>query len=356
MSVRVDEMSMKARIDKIKAFKKECTVLHEASSSKSSLFLFDNYLKCQRKYTSDAKIHDFVLSNSTDKYYRQVLTKQFLNDINSSDCDKLDWLTFATGGMRKLEVLVEQKHIQKFYSNFKELVSSSEIDYKKELHVKEVKTITAEQEGIFALLSNLNASIVFDLGGATGQITDKNGLLYTNFIGKDLAKNNIGNDKLSVCYNNKSGYNGDECRDLIKSHLDTNFSSLSTLNLSNKANGFFGISNFYNFLNDVCETYIPYFETKNIEYDLKITDMCISRTNQETQISIKVVDYKIIADEFCQHWGNWSGKTASFALDICFSLNYSHQILKTIGFDDNDSINISGKDWSEGAVSSYFHQ
>lgn len=145
---------------------------------------------------------------------------------------------------------------------------------------------------------------IFDLGGATGQITDKSGLIYTNYLGKETVKGDIGVDKLYPCFNDNFQYQGSKCRDEIHSYIASNFGdSLPQIKIDDTS--LFGVSSFHNFLNDLCNAYAPFIEREQLELNVETLDLvdylCQLKRSHNNPIVIKVVDYKDIADEICNY-------------------------------------------------------
>ncbi len=350
---------------------KTCLLLHEASSSRTTFSSFNqdlsvNPINQQQNYILDIKISDFAQSKDPKSYYDAITRDLVIQDhLTNSHCDLFHWVILSTGGMRSLEDIFSKNYNEYFYSSLKEHFLDY-ISFSKKVILKDARTISADEEGIYAWRSHASFSnndddyIVFDLGGATGQITDQSGLIYTEYLGKEKIKNDIGIHNLVSCFNNKfkDQYQGSQCREVVESHITLKFRK-SLPQIQGDSVTFFGISNFYNFLNDLCKTYLPFiqYESLKINPDILslIDNLCqVKKYHNNTPIVIQVSDYKYIGDEVCRYWGNWLDTTSSFAADMCFSVNYSYLLLKAIGFKDDAAIYISGKDWSEGAALSYF--
>jgi hypothetical protein len=340
----------------------ECVLITEGSSTRTSVFSFNhdfsiNPINGEAKFILHERIDLHAKNLHAEIYYEKILyNPDILNHIKTSDCSKFYWSILSTGGMRKLKDSHGEELELSFYSEIAELHKNKESicenEICKEIDLVKAKTLPGSEEGHFAwkTLQHINnhdddnCHVVFDLGGETGQITREESV-YTSYLGKERNRDEM-KDNIETCFNNLDSYNGITCRSNIEEHINIKFLDLPNLGESNCK--LYGVSNFYNFLNDICNIYKPYMEEVSvISDDIKETCKNIGTNN----LMLTIGQYHNIVDEACHHWSpEWSGKTAEIAKNACFSGNYIYQLLKAIGLPDTAEIHPDDSDWALGAA------
>lgn len=324
----------------------KCILIAEASSSQTTLFSYNsdlsiNKLEDKPKFILNARMHQYAIvqeaQNFYDRFFEHPVVKNHLYD---GPCAQYDLHILATGGMRNIKT-----HLQdNFYDDLREIF------IEKNINLKTIRTISSEEEARYAwltikILKDSDCHFVFDLGGETGQITGKSGY-YSDNIGKGRAIDSIKEDK---CYNDLGQYNGEICRTSIRNYIENSFGF--SLSIKNDACALYAISNFYLYFNDVCNSYLPYIASLSKQQSYFLENLCHHKDTNSNSMPLKVREYVEITDRICEFWNNdWQGNQAYFAKDACFSGNYNYQMLKVIGLDSEDIINVDKADWALGAA------
>lgn len=346
-----------------------CILMQEASSSKTSFYSYNsnlevNQINGKEKLLINYKIDDYAKRNDAKGYYNIIRSDPIIIDhIINSGCKKFNWALLSTGGMRALEDINSSHVVKRFYNDVKILFESNPRvclnNVCKDIYLSEVKTITGEKEGYYAWLALKQVIktdedyLVFDLGGKTGQLTSKDEV-YSAYLGKANIIAGMGSHNVSFCYNHKNKYDGEKCRDNIQSYISENFEGKLPSLINTKAT-LYGVSNFYHYFNDVCNTYLPYINENDVSINEgllpKVKELCNLKKNNTAPFALEVKYYRVITDEICQHWSeSWTGKKALFAKDSCFIGNYNYLLLKALEVDDNQQMYVSDTDWIRGAV------
>lgn len=348
--------------------KSNCIVVNEASSTQTSVFIFikDNPSLNFKKIFSysfySLKLDKYVNNHDYQGFYNQVFSQEevryFLID---SKCTTFHWLLLATGGMRNYELHNGALKANEFYKNFTEnfLTQICTNNQCKKLVLHQARTITGEEEGYFAWKtynSSSNCHSVLDLGGETYQISTSTNI-QSYFLGKEKAIS-ILESKSDQCY--APLYHGEMCRSNIKQYLSENFNLQTQSPFLQNQCLTVGISNFYHYFTDVCNSYLPLMQSlknkDNNEELSRIEETCLSKKN-DMLTPILVQDYKVFSDLLCHHWDHdWNGKKASYLKHACFTANYNYQLLRLFEMEDNDTVHISQNGWEYGAVTHFFEE
>lgn len=361
-----------------------CLVISEASSSKTAFFSFTllsnnslvrNYINGKSKYVLDGeKIDVYAQSNNTQAYHKVLFNNIIIDHIFNVNCSNFYWGLLASGGMRDN---VDASIQKKFYNDIGKLFELNDQNICKDgvckqISLKKAETIEGQDEGYYAWLTIKQEHepegkhISLDLGGATMQFsegTKESSISWS--LGKQATIINLEND-VQPCYNDQNNelsgikYNGTLCRSIIDSYLNNYLSNSSSAfpDVSKiQYSKFYTISNFYNYFNDVCDTYLPYIKDNKLPIDpdiLKQTQhICDSRKQTDSPIVLGINDYQTITDAVCIYWGtdwNVNSKTYLFARDACFSGNYNYEILKNFGLKDGNPVYVDRADWDLGAA------
>jgi len=346
-------------------------IIHEASSSKTAFFSYDENLNLNKindkpklslsgeKY----RIDEFAARNDAIGYFQNITFNKEIKDfILNSSYSIFYWALFSTGGMRNKVTAALQ---EQFYSKLKNLFDSnsqicSTTGICKTIKLLKAETITGETEGSYAWSTfqtrdSVTSHAIIDLGGQTGQFVNRTHS-FTHNIGKEFALSNLNNSPLyniDSCYNDSLDYNGLECRAELISYITEKLKS--PIIDPNQYSRIYLISNFYYYFNDICNIYNPYITNNNLPIDSHILDsiknICLIEKPQKPNFTINLEDYKNISDEICKYWNNsWSNQEAKLAKDACFTGNYNYQILKDLGINDNTQLYVDFSDWAPGAA------
>jgi hypothetical protein len=383
----------------------KCLIINEASSSKTAFFSYNSTFgvntimvngKPKQKYSlSDPQnpnkyaADSYALGGDIQGYYTIIRGDSVINNhIISSGCSIFYWALLATGGMRNLEDTEGLEVVNKFYSGLQYLFSSNPNvcvgAICKPVILLRAETITGAEEGQYAWLTlqtiqNTNCHAVIDLGGQTGQFANQS-YAFSGYLGKDRAIGKIQSASVSdddadddlqyydwsitQCYNDNSQYNGIQCRGNISSYISTIFGNeLPSIDYSQYCS-FYTISNFYNYFNDICNSYLPYVANNNLPINpstlSQIQSICLVKSQSNQPLIMGINGYQNITDEVCAYWNSkWTGNTANYAKDACFSGNYNYGILKAFGLSDDqllhiqfigDEVAVDQADWALGAA------
>jgi hypothetical protein len=347
-----------------------CVLVNEASSTQTAFFSYNHQLETNKIADKDklslkgCKIDDYALRGDAEGYFTAIFSNNILlkEHIISSNCSKFYWSLLATGGMRDL---VDKHGIDladNFYDNIKGYFAQHPQvcydDVCKEVVLAEAKTISGGDEAYYAWITlnvyeESNCHAILDLGGQTGQFSNSSHS-YSSYLGKERAILTLGN-KVNYCYNHQSQYDGMQCRSNIQSYLEASFDNILSINHSQHCK-VFAISNFYNYFNDICNSYLPYINDNNLNIDdhilARIKELCLQK-NSADSMSLLVHSYKYITDEICAHWNDdWEGSKAEYARDACYTGNHNYQILKLLGIEEEHEIHAHSADWAPGAAMS----
>lgn len=338
----------------------KCLIIQEASSSKTAFYAYNQnlvqigikLLLVNPTKPDQYKIDSYASASDAIGYFEEIAkSKELIEYLFKLQCDYFKWVILSTGGMRSLESKGEGERIENFYDELSHLFLESfkgDCQWNRCITIKNIviKTLSSEEEGRLAwsslrLLSDNSNFAIFDLGGKTAQLTSKLNV-HSDYLGKDQAMTyNIN----SFCDNDKTQYNGILCREEIRNYLEINFKN--NFKQSLRQNDFSGdlyiVGNFYNYFNDVCNSYLPHIMSNNLNFDAqtlnKTQSICQIKQTQEESLIIDVKSYKEITDAICIYWNEkWVGNTAIYAKDACFSGNYNYEILKFLGLDDQKSV------------------
>lgn len=340
-------------------YSSKCIVIIEASSSRTSLHTYhpdpSHPINMEPVLHLDHKISDYAKNNNSLGFSSIIHTNNVIQKhLATPHCIDVDLLLLATGGMRDVADVHGKEMVDDFYKNISAISANSLTN------LEIARTITGEEEGRYAWTTlakdkESNDHTVFDLGGQTGQIVNQTHA-FSAYLGKQRAVDNMGSD-VSACYNDHGKYNGKQCRINVEAYLAKEFTGI--LPRIDHADGpIYVISNFENYFNDLCKTYLPYI----IENNLVITPETMTRAQNlcsvkqyNCSVEMTVNDYQIITDEICIHWGDWKGKQAHFARDACFSGNYNYQILRAVELQDEFTIYTDCSGWAIGAAMEYIN-
>jgi hypothetical protein len=246
--------------------------------------------------------------------------------------------------------------------------------YCKEITLVKAETITGETEGRYSWLSLRDKNdhhAVIDLGGQTGQFTNRT-YTFSDNLGKELAIEKITssspldnhdvtnstfyNYTIETCYNDiSSKYDGVDCRQNIMLYIDTNFANKLPQIHYDQYSKLYVISNFYNYLLSICESYLPYVVGNKLKIDsdiqIQVEELCDRRDIDS--LAIRIDEYRDITDEMCKYWNDlWEGEERHYAKTVCFSGNYNYQLLQSFGLKDKDIVYVDKSDWALGAAMS----
>lgn len=347
-----------------------CVLVNEASSTQTVFFSYNSQLETNKIADKDklslkgCKIDDYALRGDAEGYFAAIFTNNDLlkEHIISSSCSKFYWSLLATGGMRDLVDKHGIELVDNFYDNLKEYFTQNPQvcydDVCKEVVLTDAKTITGGDEAYYAWTSlntyqESDCHAIFDLGGQTGQFSNSSHR-YSAYLGKERSILALGSEA-NYCYNNQNQYDGMQCRSNIKSYLEDSFDNILSVDHSQHCK-VFAISNFYNYFNDICNTYLPHIRDSNLNIDehilAHVNELC-SQKNSADSIRLLVDSYKYITDEICLHWNDsWEGSKAEYAKDACYTGNHNYQILKFLGIEDEHEIHAHSADWAPGAAMS----
>ncbi len=140
-----------------------------------------------------------------------------------------------------------------------------------------------------------------------------------------------------------------QCRSNIQNYLTNNFKDIITFKHEQHCK-VYAVSNFYNYFNDLCNTYLPYIVNNELPVNSFIKAVCDQKITSSS-FSFEVGKFKTITDEICLYWGNtWEGWQAIYAKDACFAGNHNYEVLKLLGALDEQEIHVDKADWALGAA------
>ena len=339
----------------------DCNLIIEASSSRTSVHLsidgeisnFEFGINKGSSFKIDKhKISNHVVGNDFTKYYSNIFSDEYLDFLVGKKCNNVNAHLLATGGMRvDISDDLQTVFYSKLLSKYRERSFCNKDKKCINIALKTAKTISSEEEGKFLHKSlkhhfgEENDFIAIDIGGKTLQISSNSEVIPFN-LGANHAIELIGYDRSDVCFNEKLQYNGEQCRKLIREEI---FAKYNIPDLKNT--NVIGTATLINIFNDICSTYIRYFNK-----DPNVKNLCKSHLSNDSSFEITVGDYKKITDISCVNWqDNWdlSKLKYEYARKVCFYGNYIYEFLISGNLDELDIIQLHSSNWAYGAMQHY---